>query len=134
MLTLQALIADHGVDVLDHLDRESLVPVHTTLQCQGDIAVVPMPAGQVAGATLVPSDGIVLVRGESGGNTHLLLPAPGVSWRPGSAGQSLGTLVVAAGCEAYIAHPEHGYLGVGPGHYDVRRQRQQAEEIALVAD
>ena len=135
MTTLGTLIEHHKVGVLDHLDRDSLVPVHTALQCQGDIAVIPMRAGKVAGAQAVPAEGVVLVRGESGGNTHLLLPSPGVTFAPAATrGLDLGTLVVEAAAECYIAHPEHGYLGVGPGQYVVRRQRQQADEIRLVAD
>lgn len=29
---------------------------------------------------------------------------------------------------------ERGYLGVAPGSYELRRQREQADELRLVAD
>lgn len=35
---------------------------------------------------------------------------------------------------AGVAHPEHGFSGIGAGTYEVRRQREQADEIRLVAD
>lgn len=135
--TLAALIEAHRVDVHDHLDRDEIVPVHAGLQFQGDIAVIPTtkegPVGEV-----VPADGVPVVRGENGGNTHLLLPAPGVTWEAnptaGARDLTLGTLTVADSATAWLAHPEHGYLGVAPGRYEIRRQREQRDEIALVAD
>lgn len=134
--TLATLITTHGVDVHDHLDRDEIVPVHDGLQFQGDVAVIPTEDPSVVGGA-VPADGIPVVRGENGGNTHLLLPAPGVTWAPTDSGRSgldLGVLTVAAGATAWLAHPEHGYLGIGPGRYTVRRQREQADEIRVVAD
>jgi hypothetical protein len=133
--TLGSLIEHHKVGVLDHLDRDSLVPVLDQLQCQGDIAVIPMRPGKVADPKPIPVAGVVLVRGESGGNTHLLLPSPGVTFAPAvRRGLDLGTLIVEPGSEAYIAHPEHGYLGIAHGQYVIRRQRQMADEIRMVAD
>ncbi len=46
----------------------------------------------------------------------------------------LATLTVPDGQVAYLAHPEHGYMGVGPGTYEIRRQREQADELRLVQD
>ena len=43
-------------------------------------------------------------------------------------------VVVPDGATAYVAHPEHGYMGVGPGVYEVRRQREMADVIRVVAD
>ena len=40
MRTLAALIAEHGVDVHDHLDRDDIVPVRRP-PVQGDVAVIP---------------------------------------------------------------------------------------------
>ena len=59
--------------------------------------------------------------GRVGGNTHLLLASPGVSWRP-MAGVSatqpiLGTVTVAD--VAWIAHRQHGFLGLGAGTYNI---------------
>jgi hypothetical protein len=135
--TLASLIDRHGIDVLDHLDRDVAVPIIGGLQFQGDVAVIPAPP--VAGE-LVPAAGIPVVRGEAGGNTHLLLAdGPGVLWAPapersGPAALDLGTVTVPPGSVAYIAHPEHAYTGIAPGSYVIRRQREQAAEIRLVAD
>ena len=139
--TLADLIGTHGVDVHDHLDRDELVPVHTALQFQGDVAVVPTSAAVPATGSgypiPLPANGIPVVRGENGGNTHLLLGDATVTWDPSQGGPTvldLGVLHVPAGATAWLAHPEHGYLGIGPGQYVLRRQREQADEIRLIAD
>lgn len=135
MRTLATLIAEHGVDVHDHLDRDDIVPVHDALQLQGDVAVIPTLEPARVDAVQVPAEGIPVVRGEAGGNTHLLLASGSVTWSPtGRVGLDLGVITVSDGAVAYLAHPEHGYLGIGPGAYTVRRQREQADEIRMVAD
>jgi hypothetical protein len=35
---------------------------------------------------------------------------------------------------AYLGHPEHGYLGITPGSYEIRRQREMAGVARMVAD
>jgi hypothetical protein len=133
MNTLELLIDRHGVDVHDHLDRAEIVPVHAGLQIQGDVAVIPV-VGKYK-ATPVPAAGVPVVRGENGGNTHLLLADGDVGWTSdGANALVLGWLTVADGATAWLAHPEHGYLGVAPGVYELRRQREQADEIRMVAD
>jgi len=140
MRTLTQMIDRHGVDVLEHLDREQLVPVLDRLQAQGDIIVVPAVMANrptAAAKTAVPAAGVAVVRGENGGKTHLLLAEGDVRWDAytGTPGQlRLGTLTVADGATAYLAHPEHGYAGIAPGTYEIRRQREQADEIRLVQD
>lgn len=135
--TLAALIDETGVDVLDYLDRESLVPVLTGLQCQGDVAVIPCRPGKSAYTAIpVPTAGVPVVRGESGGNTHLLLAEGPVYWTatPNVTDLTIGIVDVPDGSIAYMAHPEHGYLAMGPGIYTLRRQREQADELRVVAD
>lgn len=140
MITLSEAISRHGVDVLDHLDRDSTVPVVSGLARQGDVIVVPSRvAGRVEAATTpVPTNGVAVVRSESGGNTHLLLAEGDVrfDWNDARSATDivLGTLTVAEGATAYLAHPEHAYVGFAPGTYQVRRQREQADEIRVVAD
>lgn len=140
MNTVIDLIGRHGVDVLDHLDRQATVPVLAGLQAQGDIIVVPtarIGRDSMSATTPVPAAGVAVVRGESGGNTHLLLAEGDVRWvtvLAGSDDLALGLLTVAEGATAYLAHPEHGYAGVAPGTYVIRRQREQANEIRLVQD
>lgn len=138
--TLATLIDRHGVDVLEHLDRDVAVPVINGLQFQGDVAVVPTKHPVHKAAAPVPAAGIPVVRGEAGGNTHLLIAdGQGVLWAPAPelrdpAALDLGTLTVPAGSTAYLAHPEHAYAGIGSGTYTIRRQREQAESVRLVAD
>lgn len=133
---LSDLIDRHGVDVLAHLDRQAAVPIICGVQAQGDVLVVPEHRATPA-ATPVLAAGVPVVRGENGGNTHLLLADGDVRFdsRPVTARDLvLGNLTVADGAVAYLAHPEHGYTGIGPGTYQLRRQREQAEEQRLVAD
>jgi hypothetical protein len=119
-----------------------MVPVYTGLQFQGDVAVIPTDrADRIDDGrpqpVVVPAAGIPVVRGENGANTHLLLAAGPCTWLPvdrSGNGLDLGVLGVPADATAWLAHPEHGYLGIGPGRYVIRRQREQADEIRLVAD
>lgn len=140
MATLTEMIDRHGIDVLDHLDRDQLVPVLDGLQAQGDVIVVPASIANRATAhatTPVPRAGVAVVRGENGGHTHLLLADGPVAFDPHDPGPGdlrLGTLTVRDGATAYLAHPEHGYAGIAPGTYELRRQREQADEIRVVAD
>lgn len=132
-----------GVQVDEHHDRQLDIPVLTGLQAQGDVMIVPVAhilPGALTDATLVPAHGVAVVRGENGGNTHLLLGAGPVHWVPSAAAGvdpddlDLGMLTVPAGSTAYLAHPEHAYTGVGEGSYTLRRQREQAAAARFVED
>lgn len=135
MTVLSELIDRHGIDVDAHLDRELSVRVLTGVQRQGDVLVCPDP--KASATTPVPVSGVPVVRGEAGGNTHALV-ADGpvmcdlVPTRRGSL--VLAHVTVPQGSVAYLAHPEHAYSGIGPGSYTIRRQREQADEIRIVAD
>jgi hypothetical protein len=139
-LTTADAIGRYGVEVDDHLSREAAIPVSAGLTRQGDVMVVPARmAGRLStAAKAVPVPGHPVVRGESGGNTHLLLAAGDVRFdvaeRTDETDLALGTLTVADGATAFLAHPEHGYAGIAPGTYQIRRQREQADVIRLVAD
>lgn len=136
-ITLHDVCERTGVDVLAHLDRQVTIPVHTDLQVQGDVAIVPTDTRDLA-TTPVPEEGVAVVRGESGGNTHALHADGGVVYfdanTPTGDNLVLGVMTVPAGSTAYLIHPEHGAMAAGPGTFELRRQREQAEEIALVAD
>lgn len=139
MSTLSTLIDRHGVDVDEHLDRAITIPVLDGLQAQGDIIVVPADIAGVDSPALtpVPRAGVPVVRGENGGNTHLLLAEGDVTFdghTPDRQELLLGTLTVGVGSVAHLAHPEHGYASIAPGTYVIRRQREQADEVRLVAD
>ena len=138
MQTLEQLINTFEVDTDEHLDRDALVPVNSGLQRQGDVIVIPTSEVAVVGNKVVPvpGAGIPVVRGENGGNTHLLLAMGEVNYLPieDTSTLNVGVFVVTEGAVAYLAHPEHGYMGIAPGTYTVRRQREQADEIRQVAD
>lgn len=142
MQTLEMLVAAHGVEVDGHLDRQLAVPVSAGLQRQGDVLVLPVTQLKLfpgEARTAVPKSGVAVVRGENGGNTHLLLAQGDVRFDGHDGGGSdldlrLGVLTVGDGAAAFLAHPEHGYAGIAPGTYEIRRQREQRDAIALVAD
>ena len=139
MHTLATLIDRHGITVEDHLDLNDLVPVNTGLQRQGDVIVVPVTGKNPKPATTpVPAAGVPVVRGEAGGNTHAIVAdGPGVCCdlrQASTTDLTLATLTVPEGSVAYLAHPEHAYTGIGPGTYTLRRQREQADELRIVAD
>lgn len=139
MRTLAQLETVHGVTVDEHLNRDDIVPVSGGLQRQGDVIVIPSAISRAdrKAQTPVPREGVAVVRGENGGNTHLLLAAGDVRYDAvnlGTQDLTLGVLTVAPGATGYLAHPEHGYAGISPGTYVVRRQREQADAIRLVAD
>lgn len=135
MLVSEA-ITHTGAEVLDHLDREVSVPVVTDAACQGDVSIVR--TDDTAATTPLPAQGLAVVRGENGGNTHSLhahgdnICFDAAPERAGSL--HLGTLTVPAGSEALMAHPEHGFLSIAPGTYSIGRQREYAGEWRRVAD
>lgn len=138
MHTTATLIQRHGIDVHEHLPRELEIPILTGLQRQGDVILVP--DARATATTTVPASGTAVVRGENGGNTHAVVadgPIGSVRCDVRQASTSnlaLASLVVDEGSTAFLAHPEHGYMGVGPGSYTIRRQREQADELRLVQD
>src|SRR5262249_52311951 len=122
-----------GLDVLDHLEREVMVPVIDGLQAQGDLIVIPLDmvddvsVAATARMRKVPADGVELLRGAAGGNPHTLVADPGTCrWTTeviDRAGLALGVLETIA--VAYLIHPEHGGTGIAPGAYAIRRQRER---------
>jgi hypothetical protein len=85
--------------------------------------------------TPVPPEGVVVSAGREG-HEHRLLPGPArfdpvrlhPRWKYATDVSErlllIGILTVPAQCEQYLAHDEHGYLGIGPGTYEVGRQRE----------
>jgi len=137
MTTTYADILDrHQIDIPAHLVAQSEVPVLDGRQRQGDVYVRPERAGKNVGVP-VPPEGVPVVRGEAGGNTHLLV-GDEVLWAPSTSTSpvelTLGVLTVPAGRVAFLLHPEHGAQGFAPGTYRVGRQREQADEIRSVRD
>ena len=138
MKTLAEVTRATGFEVLEHLEAETEVPVLDGLQAQGDLAVIPIAApgpGRGGGGQTVPPAGIAVIEAVGGGHEHRLFAGvPGTAfWRPASpGGQSIGILEATE--PAYLLHPEHGAAGLAPGTYELRRQREQADEERLVAD
>lgn len=133
--TLGELTSKHGFEVLEHLEAEAHVPVHSGLQAQGDLFIVPVPLAEANPAEPVPAEGIAVIEAVGGGHEHRLFAgAPGTAhFIPAAfAGQDIGYLKVTE--PAYVLHPEHGATGIAPGSYVLRRQREQADEERLVAD
>lgn len=125
--------------VLAELATALDVPTVAGLQHQGDVSVIPahMVTDYTPPSVTVPRTGVAVVRGESGGNTHLLLADGAVQFagRPASADDlTLGCLYVPDGATAYLDHPEHGNSGIAPGNYVIRRKREQADVLRMVAD
>jgi hypothetical protein len=142
MRTLSTLIQSDLDADLSALAADLDVPVVAGLQHQGDVSVVPVsmlkgPATGVVGKQ-VPREGVAVVRGEAGGNTHLLLAAGKVHFHAATTRTSndidLGYLMVAEGATAWLDHAEHGNTGIAPGEYMIRRKREQADMVRFVAD
>lgn len=141
MPTLKDLTETRGFELLEHLEADAEIPVHTGIQFQGDVAIIPLSdlhhAIQLPGQwEPVGPDGVIVVRGENGGHTHLLVADPGTAkWMTGVT-DSTGLAVGALDCTApvHMLHAEHGGTGIDAGVYVIRRQREQAEEQRLVAD
>ncbi len=134
--TYDDVLRAHGVTIPAHLEAQAAIPVLTGLQVQGDVAIIPARPSAKKG-TLVPPQGIAVVRGESGGNTHLLVAEGAVSWAPVVGNPDLLDLCVVTvpeGATAFLLHPEHGANAMGAGNYTIRRQREQADELRMVAD
>jgi hypothetical protein len=143
VLTIATVAGDLGAD-LGHWPADVLIPVIAGQpQAQGDLLVLPADGFAPPAVRPLPSAGEVVLTGR-GGNAHCLAAGTGdVCWAPVTGRQTLGTLTVAAGGVAYLFHaPEHGPrmlaehepLAIGGGTYVIRRQREQRDEIALVAD
>ena len=136
--TLREAIGQHGFDVLDHLDTSVEVPVLDGLQVQGDLCIVPIAiAGPVpvSGRVTVPAAGIPVISPVGSGHEHRLFAGePGTAFWAAAGGTSQDIGVLECTAPAYIAHIEHGYAGIAPGTYLLRRQREQAAEERLIAD
>jgi hypothetical protein len=135
MATTTELIDRTGVSVVTEQDFNLEIPILAGIQRQGDVLIRP---ADVTAKTAVPASGTPVVRGENGGNTHAVYAADGDVFCDVSTSSvrdlRVATLTVPEGSTAYLAHPEHGYQGIAPGNYEIRRQREHAEEMRIVAD
>ena len=138
-ITNGQVLSRHKVatDGIEHLDLP--VPVLTVPQAQGDVLVVPIDPRSDRGGR-VPTAGVVVVRGETeAANAHILHALDGdCFWRPASDADTQlvqGWLTVPDACSATLLHTqEHNIIGIGPGCFEVRRQREFAGEWRRVSD
>lgn len=131
-ITLHDAEQRYGISHLDHLDRDADLPVVDTIGFQGDVAIIANATLQAT--TPIPRRGYPVVRGENGANTHALYGQGFYDAEAASDGLVLGVVTVPDGGTALLSHPEHGGLLLAPGSYQLRRQREQADEIRMVAD
>lgn len=139
VITNGEILSRHKIPAegIEHLDLK--VPILTGLQRQGDVLIVPVGSRKEQGEK-VPVRGITIVRGEtSGGNAHILHALDGgCFWAPspGAATDLVqGWLTVPHGSSATVIHTqEHNVIGVGPGSYEIKRQREFAGEWRRVSD
>ncbi len=142
-LTIARIAADLGAD-LGHMPPDVQIPVLAGAQAQGDLLILPAAGFAPPATRRLPAAGETVLAGR-GGNAHCLAAGVGdVFWEATGRGrQTLGTLTVGAGGVAYLFHApergprrlaEHEPLAAGPGTYVIRRQREQRDAIALVAD
>jgi len=138
--TLGSILDRAGIGTLGVLDIQIDVPILTGAQRQGDVIVLPRP-NRATATTPIPAAGVRVVRAEASANTHSIMSwdGPGcffdVDQTGGNADLTLGTLTVPPGGSAYLLHTEeHGANGIGPGTYELRRQREFAGEWRQVAD
>lgn len=134
MHTNTSVLNRFGVKDLNLEYPELDVPTISANQRQGDVLVLKVTTTH-AGKEL--GRGVEVVRSEiNSGNTHTLHGAG--LWEPNArAGSDLvqGWLTVNDGDEAFLIHTEeHSAIGIGPGTYEIRRQREFAGEWRQVAD
>ena len=141
MPTLKALTETRGFAVLEHLEADLEIPVHSGVQFQGDVAIVPLAelaeTIRLTGSwEKIGPAGVIVVKGENGGHTHLLVADPGAGrWMEDvSDDEQLAVGVLEATAPVHLLHAEHGGTGIAPGRYVIRRQREQADVQRLVAD
>lgn len=130
-ITVAELTIRTGVDVLDHLERETAIAVLDGVQAQGDLLVVPFglltdTRFPDTGWSDVPAKGVEVIRGAAGANPHVLVADPGTCrWSTRILDpQGLGLGCLETSGPAYLLHPEHGGSGIAPGRYLIRRQRE----------
>lgn len=133
--TNTSVLTRYGISDLAQEYPELEVPVLSATQVQGDVLLLKVTT-EHAGRPL--GKGVEVVRSEAGGNTHVLV-GDGL-WEANPQARQAeelvqGWLTVPDGGEAWLLHSEeHSVLGIGPGTYEARRQREFQGEWQKVAD
>jgi hypothetical protein len=137
MLVKEAIQA-HDVEIYDYVDREDDIPLISRSACAGDMSILRVTTE--AAVTPIPARGVVVVGvgapGAQTGHPHALHGSgcffDFAAERTGSL--VIGTLTVPDGTTGVASHPEHGFLEIAPGTYQIGRQREYAGEWRQVAD
>lgn len=136
MHTNSTVLTAHGVDYSNIEFPDLEIPVISGNQRQGDVLVLKVTTAHT-GEPL--GKGVTVVRAETNSaNTHTL-HGDGL-WEPNARANRedelvQGYLTVPEGGEAFLIHTEeHSALGIGPGTYEIRRQREYQGEWRRVAD
>lgn len=140
-ITNETVLSRHGLDMsgLELPDLE--VPVLSASQRQGDVLVRKTAARPLAG-DVITSDGVVVVQAETASaNTHTLFALTGTCrWATNPTAVDPdelveGWLTVEGDSSAVLIHTEeHNVLGIGPGTYEIRRQREFDDNWQRVFD
>ena len=120
--TNETVFATAGIETANLEFPELEIPVLTGIQRQGDLIVVPTTMDH-RGVPL--TDGVTVVEAESAaGNAHILIGEG--SWTRNHYDDLIqGVVSVPPDGEAFLIHTEeHNALGIGPGTYEIRRQRE----------
>jgi hypothetical protein len=137
MHTNASILTAHGhtLDAIEHPDLR--IPIHSGNQRQGDVLILKVTTAH-PGDPIGPK-GITVVRAETNtANTHTLVGTG--TWSPNPHANRAEQLVqgwvtVPENGEAFLIHTEeHNAIGIGPGTYEIRRQREYAGEWRRVAD
>lgn len=119
---------------IDDLDEALSIPLHHGMQRQGDVLILPAKAKTDKRYWPLPEEGLAVIQGEADRNTHLLI-GQGVTYAPNRANNLLiCSISVPEGSTGYLIHPEHTAIGIAPGHYQIRRQREFFDEERHVVD
>jgi hypothetical protein len=136
--TIGSVLGEHDITVPDETLAELEVPVLCGPQRQGDVLIVPrssLTAAERKQTVPVPAEGVAVVRGEATGNTHLLHGEGPVVFSRRDSDLLLGVVEVGDGGTGFLIHTdEHGVNAFGPGCYELRGKREQADLIRRVAD
>lgn len=135
MHTNQSVLDRYSVPTLALEFPEAEVPVLSGNQRQGDVLILKVTTRH-AGTNI--GKGVQVVASENSSNTHTL-HGDG-TWeanpRAGREGELVqGWVTVPEDGEAFLIHTEeHSAIGLAPGTYELRRQREYAGEWRRVAD
>ena len=139
-LTLSDVERHAGRSCYDHVSEalaEIEVPVIDGPQAQGDLLIVPV--ARTAGGGAVDVTGPVdIIEAINGGHAHTLVAPDGgcrAHVRRPTGADDLVLATIDNTMPVYLLHAEHGAMGLAPGSWEMRGQREfDAAEARRIAD